>query len=314
MGLSTGPLRFSRRGEAIETVRLDRMALHLLAAGEGVEVIRHVMEPKARWALRPAEGWHALECFVVESGKLRWFRPDGDVLLGPGDCVAAHPVTEECLFRAETELSLLYITSEPVFAQYSQESRQMMELAVTVEQKDGYTAGHCRRIMTRSMAVGRRLGLPPGRLWALHYGAFLHDLGKVSIPDDVLRKPGPLTLDEWQIIYRHPLVGSDMVERTVLRQAAPIIAQHHERLDGSGYPNALRGDAILLEAQIVAVVDAYDAMTSDRPYRKAKPADAAMQELCALSGTHYRPDVVQAFLATLAEEPGRGQPAPPEEG
>lgn len=272
------------------------MEVQLLASSNGMEVVRHVLEPRARWGLVPDPQGSALECVVVESGTLRWFRPGGDRMLGPGDCLVGNPVSETCLFRAETRVSLLYATSRPVFESYVQESARIMELAVQVEQKDGYTADHCRRIMTYSMDVGRRLGLGADRLWALHYGAFLHDIGKVTLPDTILNKPGPLSPAEWELVRRHPEAGREMVESTSLRAAGPIIEQHHERYDGSGYPRGLRGDQILIEAHIVAVVDSFDAMTTDRPYRRAKPAEQALQELRRESGIRYHPDVVRAFV------------------
>ncbi|MEW6046592.1 MAG: HD-GYP domain-containing protein [Bacillota bacterium] len=295
-------VQLRRSGTPIESVRADGLDIELLSTGDGTEVIRHVLRPGARWALRPAEGWDALEWFMVLSGTLRWLRPDGDILLHAGDHVAARPVTEDCLFQAEGEVVLLYVTSQPVFHRYSRETREMMELAVAVEEKDGYTADHCRRIMTRSMQVGRSLGLSAQRLFALHFAAFHHDLGKVAIPDSILGKPGPLTEDEWVVIRRHPIVGREMIERTHMQEAGPIIEQHHERLDGSGYPYGLKGDAILVEAQIVAVADSYDAMTSDRVYRRAKTAEEAAGELKEKAGVLYRDDVVQAFLQCLADE------------
>lgn len=301
-GRQVGAATFRYSSEPLETFKSDHQEVQLLAAGDGTEVIRHILHPKARWALRPAEGWDALEWFMVLSGTLRWFRPEGDVVMGPGEYVSACPVTEELLFQAETEVVLLYVTSQPVFHHYSREVQEMMALAVAVEQKDGYTADHCRRIMSRSMQVGRRLGLSPPRLFALHFAAFFHDVGKTVIPDSILKKPGPLTGEEWDVIRRHPVVGREMVERTYLREAGPIIDQHHERMDGSGYPYGLKGEAILAEAQIIAVVDSFDAMTSDRVYRKAKSVEAAVHELQQQAGKLYREDVVQAFLECLAEE------------
>jgi HD-GYP domain-containing protein (c-di-GMP phosphodiesterase class II) len=175
-----------------------------------------------------------------------------------------------------------------------------MALVVDVEGKDGYTAGHCERIRDLSLATAKELGLPEDRHHSLLYGAFLHDVGKVKISTDILGKPGSLTPSEWEVMHAHPKFGADIVEPTFMREAAVIIAQHHERLDGSGYPGGLAGDAIRVEAQIVAVADTFDAMTTNRPYRNALSEAKAIQEIRGLTGIHYRKDVVGAFLRVLA--------------
>lgn len=273
-----------------------QVGLWLVAAGDGTEVIRQTLGAGSRWALSPAEGWHALEHFTVLSGSLHWHRSDGVIVLGPGDSVSAVPVTEDCIFVAETDTEMLYVSSQPVFHHYSQEAQRMMDLAVQVEIKDGNTADHCRRIVDLSMKVGQALALSPSDTVALNYGAFLHDIGKVRVPDHILGKAGPLTDDEWQVMRCHPTWGGEMLEGTSLSMAAPIVKQHHERWDGSGYPRGLQGDEISLGAAIVAVVDSFDAMTADRVYRKGRPTAEAVAEIERHRGTLYNPLVVDAFL------------------
>ncbi len=156
----------------------------------------------------------------------------------------------------------------------------IMSLALTVEARDAYTQGHCERIAAYSDAVGRALGLDSTDLATLRKGAYLHDIGKIGIPDAVLLKPGPLTDSEFAIIKRHTIIGEQLCG--TLRSLAavrPIVRSHHERLDGSGYPDGRRGDAIPLSAQIVSVVDAYDAMTTSRLYRAALSIEQACAEL-----------------------------------
>ncbi|HEX6971283.1 MAG TPA: HD domain-containing phosphohydrolase, partial [Limnochordia bacterium] len=148
-----------------------------------------------------------------------------------------------------------------------------------------------------------QLGLSRSRQRLLLHGAFLHDLGKVGVPDHILGKPGPLTPSEWEIMKRHPVFGRAKVENTYLHEVAPIIEQHHERFDGSGYPKGLRGDDIVLEARIVAVVDSYDAMTTDRPYRKALARGEAIDELRRGRGQLYDPEIVDIFVQLLADDP-----------
>jgi HD-GYP domain-containing protein (c-di-GMP phosphodiesterase class II) len=125
----------------------------------------------------------------------------------------------------------------------------------------------------------------------------LHDIGKIGIPDAILLKPGPLTPEEWAIMRTHPEIGKRLIERIpFLRGAVPIVYSHHEKWDGSGYPCALRGEEIPLGARIFAVVDAFDAMTFDRPYSRAVPFDAAKAEIKRCAGTHFDPTVVDGFL------------------
>jgi HD-GYP domain-containing protein (c-di-GMP phosphodiesterase class II) len=208
-------------------------------------------------------------------------------------------VQEPCILTAVTELVVLYVCSRPSFHLMSSELSNLLNAAVAVEQKDGYTADHCQRIQTFSEMVGKKLGLDPARQHNLLYGALLHDLGKVGVPDGILKKPGKLTADEWALMQRHTVIGRDMLVNTCFAAAALILEQHHERRDGSGYPRGLSGDEICLEAQIVAVVDSFDAMTTDRVYRPALPLEEVISELKGGAGRIYHPDVVEAFLPMI---------------
>ncbi len=133
-------------------------------------------------------------------------------------------------------------------------------------------------------------------------GAVFHDVGKIDIPDSILQKPGKLTDAEWEIIKKHPITGRDVVIAKGMTDIADIVAQHHERIDGKGYPMGLKGDEICIGAKIIAVVDAFDAMTSKRPYRPALPQSEALAELRAKSGTQFDPIVVEALAQILVEE------------
>jgi len=170
-------------------------------------------------------------------------------------------------------------------------------LAKSVDEKDEYTAGHCERLSGYAVALGRELGVPRNRIKQLRYAALLHDVGKVGVPEAILLKPAKLTDDEWVIMKTHPSIGADLVRSIYpLKPAAEIVAQHHERWDGKGYPKGMKGEAILIEARILSVVDAYDAMTTDRPYRKALSDEEAYEELQSCSGSAWDPEVVDAFM------------------
>ena len=174
-------------------------------------------------------------------------------------------------------------------------------LAQTIEARDPYTMGHCERLSRTAVSLGRALGLGSDDLHALHRGGYLHDIGKVGVPDSVLLKPAPLTAEESALMRRHPEIGDSLcAPLQSLRSVRPIILSHHERIDGSGYPNGLRGDNVPLLAQIVGIVDVYDALTSRRPYRDALSHDEAVRFM--MEETHagrFNPRYVDAFLETL---------------
>ena len=189
--------------------------------------------------------------------------------------------------------------------------RVAQALTQAVEAKDSYTEGHLRRVSEYAVAVGSRLGLRGKDLEMIHYASMLHDIGKIGIPEEILRKQGPLDEREAEIMRRHADIGARLLEKLdLLRDAAPIVRAHQERYDGAtdetrypGYPMGLQGDAIPLGARIIAVVDAFDAMTTTRPYRAALPVDSAIHELRRQSGRQFDPRVVEAFLEELAERP-----------
>jgi uncharacterized membrane protein len=176
-------------------------------------------------------------------------------------------------------------------------------LASAVDARDQYTAEHSEEVVELSKKVGRRLGLAGHDLTQLEYAARLHDVGKIGVPDAILHKPGPLDKDEWQIIHRHPIWGSEMLARVPeLAGVAAIVRFEHERWDGGGYPDGLRGEQIPLAARIVFVCDAYNAMTSDRPYRSSVGPRVAVEELRAGAGSQFDPTAVEVLLTVVEEE------------
>ncbi|MGH2635984.1 MAG: HD domain-containing phosphohydrolase [Actinomycetota bacterium] len=171
-----------------------------------------------------------------------------------------------------------------------------------VEAKDPYTHGHSLRVAELSARIGLRLGLSPEALRGLHQGAYLHDLGKISVPDQILNKPGELTDEEWVSIERHPTVGWELASRArSLRDSLGAIRHHHERWDGSGYPDRLAGDEIPLAGRIVAVADVWDALTSERAYRPAWAADRAVSHVASARGVLFDPVCVEAFLDVVKD-------------
>ncbi len=170
-------------------------------------------------------------------------------------------------------------------------------LAEAIDAKDPYTRGHSERVTTMSLKLAFQIGFAEDRLECLEYGALLHDIGKIGIKDEVLQKPGALSSEEYEYIQEHPLIGVKIVEGLdFFRDKVPIIRHHHEHFDGSGYPDGLAGEAIPLEARIIAVPDAFDAMTSARPHRRMIPLQDVLAELAQCQGTQFDPGVLKVFL------------------
>jgi HD-GYP domain-containing protein (c-di-GMP phosphodiesterase class II) len=173
----------------------------------------------------------------------------------------------------------------------------MESLAGAVEARDPYTGGHSRRVEGLSTAMSRQLKLSEDQALRLERAGELHDIGKIGIPETILTKPATLNPDEWGVMKEHPVLGAELIERVpFLVDVAPIVRHHHEHFDGSGYPDGLAGSAIPMEARILAIIDAFDAMISSRPYRDALEPSEAVRRLKRGSGTQFDPIVVEAFI------------------
>jgi putative nucleotidyltransferase with HDIG domain len=170
-------------------------------------------------------------------------------------------------------------------------------LGDALDLKDSETEGHSKRVTAYTIALARAMGLPPPEIKVIARGAFLHDIGKMAIPDEILRKPGKLTQDEEEVMRDHCTRGYHILRKIpFLSEAAAIVYTHQEHYDGNGYPSKLRGNEIPIGARIFAVADAMDAITSDRPYRKSRSFDDAREEILRCAGTQFDPKVVEVFL------------------
>ncbi|MDZ4132391.1 MAG: HD-GYP domain-containing protein, partial [Dethiobacteria bacterium] len=172
-----------------------------------------------------------------------------------------------------------------------------------LELRDQETEGHSERVTELTLTMARHMGISEGQIIHIYRGALLHDIGKMGVSDTILLKPGSLTEREWEIMHRHPIYAYEMLAPIAyLKPALYIPYCHHEKYDGSGYPRGLKGEAIPLEARIFAVIDVFDALTSDRPYRKAWSREEALEFIKKESGTHFDPQVVDLFLDLIKDQ------------
>jgi GAF domain-containing protein len=198
----------------------------------------------------------------------------------------------------QTELAIRSVRQRESLARFAYETA--LALTEAIESRDPYTGGHCRRLAEHAAAMAGRLALAPREIEVVRLGAALHDMGKIVVPDSVLKKPGKLTPEEYTIIKQHCYSGGQICKRVgFLMDAYPIVYHHHERYDGQGYPDGLKGDKIPIGARIVAVIDAFDAMTTDRPYREAMPSEAAIEILKDGAGVQWDPTVVNVLLEVI---------------
>ncbi len=229
---------------------------------------------------------------VMETSGVPFLGPDGELAgyRGVGRDITERKATAR---RLEQSVRKLERTMEAV----------IQAISTTMETRDPYTAGHQKRVTQLAGLLAKEMGLPPSQVAGIRVAGLLHDIGKISIPTEILSKPGRLTATEMAMIRFHPSVGYDILKSIEFEwPVADIILQHHERLNGSGYPAGLRGEKILVEARILAVADVVEAMSSHRPYRPAVGRDKALEEIVSHEGQLYDPAVVKACLATFNEK------------
>ncbi len=296
-------LTIGRHGAAKERIAKGGTSLELLVSSEGIEVIRQTVQAGRHFYLRSEEDWIGFEFLYVLGGQLLHDSPStGEILLEPGDFLYHNGLTEKEFFRAQSEVHLLVFSTSPSFYLGQSEIQDMLAIAKSVEEKDSVTEGHCKRLEQLAVVTGERLGLSGQDLIDLSYGAFLHDIGKVLVPSEILEKEDALDDTEWAEMRKHPEYGAEMLkEKELLQGAAKIVRAHHEHYDGGGYPRGLKAEQIPIGARVVAVVDAYDAMTSTRPYQRAQAQRDAIEELRRSAGTHFDPEVVRAFIEVISE-------------
>jgi putative nucleotidyltransferase with HDIG domain len=223
--------------------------------------------------------------------------PAAAMLVATGQYIRATERMVEELRTKNQTLEALLGENRGLLASLSRGHMQLIRgLAQSIDAKDPYTAGHTSRVAQYSVRIAGALGLDEATRREIEHGALLHDIGKIGVPDAVLMKPGPLDDEEWQAMRQHPLVACAILDGVDLSPTVlSMVRHHHENLDGTGYPDHLAGDELPVAARIARVADAFDAMTSDRPYREALTLGAARSELRRNRGTQFCPEIVDAF-------------------
>jgi PAS domain S-box-containing protein len=262
--------------------------------------------PESRAAY--AAGWEAFLEREPHTADLMFMRRSGErfpVLLTP-TILRDELGRPTCMFATVKDVSEIKATEEALSTALARQRRALegtvQTLGRAIELRDPYTAGHQRRVAVLADAIAARLGWLGDLAASLHLASEIHDIGKISVPAEILSKPGRLSVSEFALIRTHATVGHDLLAATDFGMpVAEIVLQHHERLDGSGYPRALAGGDVIPQARVLAVADVVEAMISHRPYRPALPVETALAEISEGAGSRYDPDAVEACLGLFDE-------------
>jgi len=301
--MSKSPFIFNA-GSYMDRVVRGSYQGQLLAEANQFDIMRHVFPERFTFTLTAPEDRHEFECLYLLEGELKYSDSDSETLLTSGDYISRHLIQEIAYFEAKTEVIMLAFSAPGAFGFMREQTKEFYEMAKEIEAAE-YVDGHCRRIQRWAGQVGEKLGLPNEQIANILFAAFFHDLGKAKISEEILQKKSPLTHEEWDLMKQHPTWGRQMLEENeVLCVAAPIVEQIHENLDGTGYPFGLKDEQICLEAKIISVAEAYDAMMMDRPYRRPLIHSEAIEALRQGVGTLFDGQTVTAFVDVLNEQEG----------
>lgn len=284
-------LYINQNGKAIP----ESEDLGLLARRPGIEVMLQQMDEGASVWLSPAASHEGMEFFYILSGCLRLCIPDEPKLLIPGDSFYTDWLEGDLRIEVVKATTILYITNKPLFDDLSDFQSNLKNLLRQVDSKDNSTYEHSMHVLDYSLKLATQLERCQRDIDDLCNAALFHDIGKCYVPDEILKKPEHLTDEEMHIMKKHPLDSAKLLEPIFGKRVAEIAKHHHEKLDGSGYPNGLKGDELSMESRIIAVADSFDAMTRARVYTKrCKSKLEALEELCSMT-KQYDPDVCEAL-------------------
>ncbi len=290
----------SKAGDSLVEVNQSINVYKLLVEHDNVSIVLSRIAAHSVVWITPGEDHQYLEFYMLLSGELSLTRSGVTQTLRKGDSFYFFELDEDISITPHEEIELLCVTSKPVFGEFLQFVNDLNDLNGQIERKDHYTFGHSRRVMRYAEALGHRLQLEADVLHNLLLAALYHDVGKCYLPVEVLNKPGFLDDEELVIMRRHPVDSAKLLAGRFADDVVRIARGHHERLDGSGYPDGLTAEQIDLPTRILAVADTFDAMTTDRPYKKGMAVAAAVGELRKLP--HFYDERVIEVLSALCED------------
>ena len=289
-----------RSGESLVEVGQNGNNFQLLVDYDNVNVvINHIKASSTVW-ITPGENHHYLEYYRLLAGEATLKRNEQEQPLHAGDSFYFVEYDEDMTLVPHTDIDLLCVTSKPVFGEFMAFINDLNDLNKQIEEKDHYTFGHCKRVMRYVQAIGQEMKLGDEQAHNLLLSALYHDVGKCYLPLEILNKPGRVTDIEYEEIKKHPIHSSELLKGRFPDAVVQIARGHHERLDGSGYPSGLKGEEISIETRILALADAFDAMTTDRPYQKGRSTQEALEELSML--THLYDAQALAAFKRLADD------------
>ena len=290
----------SRSGDSLVEVGQSTNVFKLLVEHDNVNIVLNRIAANSVVWITPGDEHQYLEFYMLLSGTMALTRKGDTQELKAGDSFYFVELDEDISITPHEEIQLLCVTSQPVFGEFLNFINDLNDLNGQIERKDHYTFGHCRRVMRFAEALGRKMNLNADDLHNLLLASLYHDVGKCYLPTEILNKPGFLSDSEFAAVRRHPADSAKLLRGRFADEVMRIARSHHERLDGSGYPDGISGDQLDRPSRILAGSDVFDAMTSDRTYKKGISVDAAIAELKTLTH-HYDSDVISALAGLHAE-------------
>lgn len=287
----------------IEQFIQDDANLSLIARGDGTEIMIQNIKADEYFFIEPGQQ-ELMEFFYILEGEVTFTIDSVEKKLSKNEYFYVDELKETVKLKVITNVKLLYITTKPVFHFISNTLRELNKISKRSQEKDMYTHNHGERVQKYSIEIANKLNLSDDMVERIAFASLFHDIGKVNVPDEILKKPSSLTKEEFDEIKKHPGYGAKLVEKTYFKDLSKVINQHHEKVDGTGYPNGLKKDEICIEARIIAIADSFDAMTSDRPYRKGMTPSQALGEIKKYAGSHYDEELVEIFADILYKNEG----------
>lgn len=287
-----------KEDEAIKEEKNKVGKFRLMVQDDDFEIFESYIRSGRSVICQPYECEDSMNAVFVLKGKL--YHAATNTYISSGDYYTFKNLKETHYLSVEEDSLLLMIRKKGFFIEQVAKASKIAEFMDKIQKKDDYTEEHCNRTGNLAGKIASYLKLPDKAIQNVLYAGKIHDVGKIDVPDEILNKPGKLTKEEFDLIKKHPQRGHDIiVEEIEDAEIANIILQHHEKIDGSGYPFGLKGNEICIEAKIIMVADSFDAMTSERPYRKAMKIDDVIRELRYYSGKWYEKEIVEALIKVI---------------